>query len=254
MKQQFTTETLKEAFGFPFQDPKWASKCLLGIFLCILTFPTFFGPTIIMYGYTARIMRRILKGDGKLHLPEWDDWGGLLEDGARFGGLSLVLNSPLILASLVFVGLTFLGMFGAISLVETGQDVDFMPPFILFQMAMICGIMIFSIGSIALGMITPAGVAHAVHQDSFSAGLRFREWWPIWKTNWQGFVLSFVMVMFVSYVVITVGQLLMFTFILACLFPLVMGVMTFYLPLLVNTLFAKAYKAGRQNLDILLPE
>ena len=81
MSQSFSSEDLKQLFAFPFQDPRWQNKFLIGSLVVFAGFIIPLIPFFFVYGYMAQIMRRIIVEKGEPFLPEWDDWGKLFVDG-----------------------------------------------------------------------------------------------------------------------------------------------------------------------------
>mgnify|MGYP000973167878 FL=1 len=69
MQATFTTECIQATFTYPFKDPEGVKKLLIGSLLMLIGM--FFPPVmILMYGYAAQAMRRIIiKGEiGRAHV------------------------------------------------------------------------------------------------------------------------------------------------------------------------------------------
>lgn len=93
---------LGRAFGYPFKDPNWIVKLLIGGVLSIVTLG------ILPIGYTVRVIRSVMQGNEET-MPEWDDFGGDLIRGIMVYVGSLVYFIPLILVSCC------IGLIGAVS-------------------------------------------------------------------------------------------------------------------------------------------
>jgi hypothetical protein len=84
------------AFNFPFQDPRWVTKVLIGGVLILI--PIFGWFTV--FGYTIRVMRNVVSGSD-VPLPEWDDFGGMFVEGIKAFVIALVWSIPAIIISAI---------------------------------------------------------------------------------------------------------------------------------------------------------
>ncbi len=89
MRQSFTSQDLQALFAFPFKDPEWQQKALIGSLLVLLGFVIPIVPTIFLMGYLAQIMKGIIRTNRKPFLPKWDDWGKFFNDGWNLISYSL---------------------------------------------------------------------------------------------------------------------------------------------------------------------
>ena len=104
------TEAVKTLLKFPFQDPKWGTKLLIGAALVFANAIIPLLPAILLTGYIARLMRSTARGNDPA-LPEWDDWGGLLRDGFRLWAASFLYALPLVAMMLFSIGFIYGPMF-----------------------------------------------------------------------------------------------------------------------------------------------
>jgi hypothetical protein len=100
--QMFSTKKLSQLLTFPFKAEDANKKILIGSLLVLAGFIIPIIPFFFVFGYAAKISKRITSGDGKLTLPEWTDWGTLFKDGARLFGIYLVYSLPAIFVFGVF--------------------------------------------------------------------------------------------------------------------------------------------------------
>lgn len=249
MSQTFTTQGLQEMFAFPFHDPRWKNKLLIAGLLNLASLVIPIVPGLFFYGYCARIMRRITVQDGEPFLPEWDDWGQMLAEGWRLFAVGLVYSLPSLLLMLLgfalYVGLTWVPLVMA----ETAPS---SPEWIVAPLAaMGAGMVIFGLATI-VSLITlailPAPLNHALVAREFRAAFRPREWWPIFRANLGGFLLSFAILMGVNFVLSFAAQILYMTIVLCCLVPFALVLAATYLVVVASALFAQAYRTGAQNL------
>jgi len=114
------------------------------------------------------------------------------------------------------------------------------------------------LGGFGLGMVLmliglaflPVAVGHVIATDQFSAAFRVREWWPIFRANLSGYVITYVL-MFGFWMVLSFAiQILYFTIIFCCLLPFVMAFIMMYFMIIASILFAQAYRVGVQKLAL----
>jgi hypothetical protein len=102
---------------------------------------------------------------------------------------------------------------------------------------------------ILIAIIVPAGFGHLVAKDRFSAVFQVNEWWPIFRANFIGFLLAFLILLGISMIGSIIFQILFLTIILYCLIPLVLCAFTMYISLISMTLFAQTYSDGVHMLE-----
>lgn len=87
------------AFSYPFQDPKWITKVVIGG-LFVLLVPVFLIGAFILSGYSLRVMRNVVAGSD-VPLPEWDDIGAMFVDGVKATVIAIIWSIPLIIVSAI---------------------------------------------------------------------------------------------------------------------------------------------------------
>ncbi|HET9909055.1 MAG TPA: hypothetical protein VFQ23_20575, partial [Anaerolineales bacterium] len=100
------------------------------------------------------------------------------------------------------------------------------------------------------GLIVPAAEIHAVAKDDFMAGFRVREWWPIFRQNWGGFVVAMAILYALLTAMSFAMQFLIITVVLFCLLPLLIPVISMYSAIIQFSTFAQAYREGRDKLSV----
>lgn len=87
-------DDIGRAFTFPFKDPQWFVKFLIGCLMCILAFVGvgFF----ILAGYFIQITQRAMRNEERV-LPDWDGIGQKLVLGIKIVIVYLVYLLPVIL-------------------------------------------------------------------------------------------------------------------------------------------------------------
>ena len=252
MSTNTTTQQQQNVLTFPFKDPDWFKKLVIGSLLILSGFIIPILPILFVYGYVMRIMERIIVQDGEPYLPEWDDWGNFFTGGARLLGAGLIYALPVIV--LIFLG--YMVTFLLAILMPWMEVIAFFSYLVSFHFPllwMLFGFGLMGVGilfAILIGIVVPAGMGHLVAKDQFSAAFQVNEWWPIFRANFTGFLLAFVIIMGISMIGSFIFQILYFTIILCCLIPLVLSAFSMYLSLVSMTLYAQAYCEGVQKMDV----
>lgn len=241
MSKSYTTDHLKEVFAFPFRDDRWINKFLIAIGLSLISFLLL--PFFFLLGYTYEVMRRIIVDREAPSLPEWDDWGTFFTNGFKLFVLSMIYSLPGMI--LMYVPM-FLFMFG-IEILETTSPDSLLP---LIGMPVIFLGWGFGMAFIFVSMlIAVVASSHMVAHDEFGAAFRFREMWPIFKKNVAGYLIGFVILMGIHMLVMMVSQVLIYSIILCCLYPVVLLVYQVYLMLIGSAFFSQAYVEGVERLE-----
>lgn len=251
MTQSTAIRSLEDALTFPFQGKDWQNKVLIGSLIVLTSFVVPILPLFLVYGYAVRIARRIINGDGELYLPDWEDWGTLFVDGVKMFGVGLIYGLPLLVIAFSGQGLLMVGSILPQVIVETtGSDaawgfvilsiLGFVVGFGLLAIAMILGL--------ATAVFVPATIGHVIATGEFAAAFRIREWWLVFRANVGGFLLTLALVYGLGMALGIVLQVLYFSVCLCCLIPILMAPISFYLALVTNALYARAYRIGARNL------
>lgn len=242
---------MQDAFLFPFRDKDAWSQFVIACAVMLVAFIIPILPLILLTGYTMKIMRQVIDERQAPSMPAWQgsDWSEMLLDGLRLYGAQLVLMLPLFL--ILGCGITTLlgGSIGFASLAEEGNQA--LAPFGgLLIFAGMGSIMIFALLSIPYGIVTAAAQAHVASKRSFTAAFEFQQWWPIFRSGLGQFVIVYVTILIASFALSLVLQIAMMTIVLLCIVPLLMIPITAYTMIVTNTLYAQAYAAGREALQL----
>lgn len=233
---------IEQLLTFPFKETESRKNFLIGTLVYFASFIIPIVPLIFVMGYAARIMRQVVNGE-EPHMPAWDDWESMLKDGLYLFGVRMVYTLPLLI---IILPLYFAMMFLPLWLNSNSGSSDALVflPFLIFGIAMI---FIFPI-SLALGIILPTAEVHTIINNDFAAGFRIREWWQIFRANWVGFLLAYLISMVASFALTFIVQIAMITIVLICILPFIMPAITAYLTFVMYAAFAQAYKDGKSRL------
>lgn len=244
------TNSFEEALAFPFRGKTGQNRFLIGALVALSSSMIPILPLILIAGYCAQIMRRVIREDGRPEMPAWEAWDRLLLDGLKLTAVGLILSLPLMLVAFGGWGLY---MLSTVPMMMLGENTDpdsalFFAPMFLGMIAMFVSAGLSMVLSVALGLFMPPALAHVVAQDSFGAAFRVREWWRVFRANLSGFLLSTVILFGLWMVFMFLVQILYVTVCLCCLIPVIMGPAGFYLALVGYTLYAQAYRTGLERL------
>jgi hypothetical protein len=248
MANHMTSENLQKVFTFPFQDPKWLEKFLIGSLLFLVSFLIL--PLLPIYGYLVELMRMTIEGR-ELVLPEWDQWERKFTDGLKLFILSFLYGLPFAILFVVLFALLFAAPISSefFELSEDPSSPIWVIPSLLGSFG---GLALFGLGSIAAlvaGVFVPVITAHVVATDDFTAAFRIGEWWQIFRANLSGFVIAYLLTFGVFTALSIVSQILYMTVILCCILPLISYPATFYIMVISSVLFGQAYREGTQILQ-----
>ena len=239
---------LNDLFIFPIRDQEARKHFLVGCLLYLAGFIIPIVPWLIVAGYNAILIRQVLNGE-QPHLVKWKDWEALLKDGARVAGIRLIFMGPLLI---LFGGMMILFLVFPLSasLFENGDSQVFGTLYVILMMIFTASMVLVMPLSLAIGLLAPAAEIHMLAKDDFSAGFQFREWWPIFKQNWGGFVVALAILYGISMVTSFAMQILLMTFILICLLPFFLAAISMYSGVIQYVAYAKAYKDGQEKLAL----
>jgi hypothetical protein len=242
MSSTFTSENLQKIIVFPFRDEKWKSKFAVGglfIFASIFIIPMFF-----IGGYIHEIMRRIIVDKREPSLPLWDDIGNYLQNGFKMWAVNFLFSSPAILLMLPY----FIYFMSFPFMAEISEEAGIVAA-LGFPITM--GLMMLgSLVSLVLSFLSITAISHMVAKGEFSAAFQIREWWPILRKNFGGYLLAFVVIMGTSWLAMFVLQILMFTIIFCFVFPFALAAFYIYFGAVAGALFAQAYNEGVEKLAL----
>jgi len=239
---------IEEILRFPFRDRQSWTQFLIACAVMLAAFIIPIVPTVLLMGYTVKIMSQIILDKKQASMPVWQgsDWSEMLMDGLRLYGAQLVLMLPLFLLIGFAVLFIFGGSLGFSAVSDEGSRVFAPVAGILFFIGIILTVL-FSILSLPYSIIISAAQAHVAAKRSFRAAFEFREWWQIFRAAIGQFLLAYVMILVASVILALVIQVAMITIVLICIVPFLMIPYTVYLMLVSNALYAQAYAKGQES-------
>jgi hypothetical protein len=181
------------AFTFVREDPEWIKKLLIGGAFGLACALLVGIPFVL--GYFARTLRNVAAGSGPAPLPEWDDLGGLFEEGLRLTAVYLVYA----LGALVVFGVLFaVLLLPAIATSGAGRAADAIGA--LSALGMLALYAIVMLVSLALAIYVPASLARTALRGSIGDGLAWRDNVEFIRANLANYALSLVGYLLASFV------------------------------------------------------
>lgn len=236
-----TTFNISDILYLPFKDAA-ARKNFIYLSLAILAgsiIPII--PTIIAMGYVYQIMAAMIRDNREPHLPEWTDLGKLLTDGFKLFIVRLVFMLPVILPFMVlFLGFMFAPLF---AFSTSNSDADMGLIMATLFLPFLCMIPIWLLGMLVGILLMPAS-CHMVARDEISAAFRFKEWWPVFRSNLGQFLLVLVVIWAVSMVTTIAMQIIILTILLSVLILVIAPALSAYMMIVQGMLEAMAYRNG----------
>lgn len=245
-----STQAYLQVLAFPFQDRAAWKKIAIGGLLSLSApfIPVL--PILFLYGYGARIMKRILHQDGDPYLPEWENWDTLLTDGLRLWGASILVGLPVVILTLASLGMVVLPwVILPFTLLENGSPSNeaLLTVFVCLLLGLFGFVLAFLI-SLPTIPLQAAIVSHVAARNSFQAMFRVAEWWPILRVGWRIFLTEAAVVLLLSWIGSLLISFVGATIVLLCLYPFLLALYTFLLTLYSQTLAALAYRQGNRLL------
>lgn len=235
---------------FPFRDRDSWTQFLIACAIMLAAFIIPILPSILLMGYTMKIMQQIIQRKESPSMPAWQgsDWGATFMDGLKLYGAQIVLMLPLFI--LMGCGILFLvsGSIGFSALAD--ESTRAFAPVAGFVMLLGMGsTALFSLLSLPYGIVLSAAIGHVAAKGSFSAAFEFKEWWQVFRAAIGQYLIAYVVLMAASFVLVMVMQIAMITIVLICIIPLLMIPYAVYLMLITNVMYAQAYAKGLENLQ-----
>jgi len=240
MNLAISMQSLKNVFRFPFHDPRWKIKFLIGAGLAFAGSIIPIIPTLPLLGYFARLMRAGARNDDAATLPEWDNWGELFMDGLRQTGVLFIILLPPIVISIVG-WIIYMGAIMAMPLLERGDSggaiVAIFGSFGIFFISMAVSMLLLMLAAV----IFPAAMAHVAVTRSFVSFFQVGAWWKIMRKNFLGFQVAIGIFGSLYVLLVVVTQILYFTLVLCIFIPFLLIPMGFYSGLVFYRLVGQAY-------------
>ncbi len=189
-------------FTFVGEDPDWIKKVLIGGAFGLACALLVGIPFVL--GYFSRTLRNVAAGT-RPELPEWDDLGGLFEEGLRLTAVYLVYTLGIVVVLGVAASFVLVPMFLASS--GRGDPSDALAGLGALGIVALYGVIM--LVSLAMAIYLPAALARSALRGTIGDGFALRENLAFIQANLANYALSLV-----SYLV--AGFLAQFGILLCC--------------------------------------
>jgi hypothetical protein len=186
------------AFQFYFEDPDWVRKTLIGggLYLAGTLLLVVLGAGLLLYamvaGYAMRVIQRTYAGDPR-PLPEWEDYGGMMRDGLKLLGLSIV--HAVVVFGVPGIGFAMVAIAGGAAS-SAGSDVAGG----LTALAMLGMQLLFMVAALALSVYLPSAIARMTLYQRFGAGFEVRENLALIRRNPGNYAIAVLLVLLANFV------------------------------------------------------
>jgi len=183
-----------KALRFVFDDPDWVKKVLFGGLFALLS--ALIVGVFFLAGYTVRLIRNAARGEAR-PLPDWDDLGGIFQDGLPAVGVYLVygIGAALVPATVGCVAGALGGGLGSLfggrsdDVAGAGMAVGFLVFYLLIFVFML-----------ALMLFLPAAFTRFALAGRFGAAFEVREAFAFITRNLGNYLLTLVAYLLASFV------------------------------------------------------
>jgi hypothetical protein len=245
----FSTSSIRKVFSFPFADPHWKSKLLIGMGILFASFIIPILPGLVIYGYFYQIMQQIIVRSEEPTLPEWKDWGKLLGDGFRLFGVTFIYSLPL--SILYFAGILVYGLmiFSIPWMENTGVEGGTVALIMIGIMSFFFLIVLLGmLFSFVLSVILPLAWCQTISAGSFKGGFEIGKYWNVFRSNFSGFLIATTLMYGLFTILMMVYYVLYMSLVLWCLIPFLFIIGGMLTGLFSMVLWASVYREGLDKL------
>lgn len=162
---------IAEAFRFPFRDPDWISKFLVGALMVL--FSLLLVGLFFLLGYYIRTTQRVMRKEAN-PLPDWSDLGGLFVLGLKYALVYLVYLVPIIVVVFLFIVV-------AVVTAATQSQESFLPLIIFFYAVIFFLLVPYGL---ALTVLSPVITIHFALKEEMRDGLALSTIVRFFTKNW----------------------------------------------------------------------
>ncbi len=169
-----------DAFTFPFKDPNWFSKFMIGGIFIFLSF--FLIGIPVLYGYCIEIQQRVRRGE-QYPLPEWKDVG-----------VKFILGFKYLVTLLIYYIPVFLVLIPVVLLLVV-QNLDIPgTPRILTEWGMELMLVVFLIGySLLISLLSPIISVKFAEHEKIREGLDVGNIILLFSKHWQDTLIAILL-------------------------------------------------------------
>jgi len=180
------------SFTFVTEDPEWVKKILIGGAFAVACLLLVGVPFVL--GYFSRTLRNVVAGEPR-PMPEWDDLGGLFNEGLRLTAVYLLYTLGIVAVLAAFgcvltLPLTLLSGSGARPSEALG---------LLGGLGIVALYGVLMLVSLALAVYLPAAIARSALRGTVADGFAWREVLGFIRANLGNYLLTLVIYLLASF-------------------------------------------------------
>jgi len=180
------------SFTFVTEDPEWVKKILIGGAFAVACLLLVGVPFVL--GYFSRTLRNVVAGEPR-PMPEWDDLGGLFNEGLRLTAVYLLYTLGIVAVLAAFgcvltLPLTLLSGSGARPSEALG---------LLGGLGIVALYGVLMLVSLALAVYLPAAIARSALRGTVADGFAWREVLGFMRANLGNYLLTLVIYLLASF-------------------------------------------------------
>jgi hypothetical protein len=180
------------SFTFVTEDPEWVKKILIGgafMLACVLLVGVPF-----VLGYFSRTLRNVVAGEAR-PMPEWDDLGGIFNDGLRLTAVYLLYTLGIVAVLALIGGVVLLPV---MALSGRGERVSEALS-VLGGLSLVAVYGVVMLASLALAIFLPAALARSALRGTVGAGFEWQAILAFIRANLGNYLLSLVIYLLSSF-------------------------------------------------------
>lgn len=228
---------------FPFDDPRWQNKALIGGLLgigSILLFPISLVLALPLSGYSLRLMRQVIQGNEPA-MPEWDDWGELFTNGIKAWVVGFVYFLPMMIVLCCFYG-SFLALIPLMAVADSPRmALAFAGGMVVFYALMFALMAILFSVTIITTYFASVALTRLAATGSLNSAFQLGEVIRLGRKGFPNYLLAFIGLYGTFSILYLLVMAITYTIVLSCLAPVLMGALMFYGTVLSGALLGKAY-------------
>jgi hypothetical protein len=191
------------SFTFVTEDPDWVKKILIGGAFALASVLLVGVPFVL--GYFSRTLRNVVEGAPR-PMPEWDDLGGLFNEGLRLTAVYLLYTLGILAVLALMGGVVLLPVIALSGGGERASEALGL----LGGLGFVAVYGFVMLASLALAIYLPAALARSALRGTVADGFAWREILGFIQANLGNYLISLVIYLLASF-------LSQFGFILCCI-------------------------------------
>ena len=180
------------SFSFVTEDPEWIKKILIGgafTLACALLVGVPF-----VLGYFSRALRNVVAGEPR-PMPEWDDLGGIFNEGLRLTAVYLLYTLAIVAVLAALGAVVILPVIALSGAGDAASDAIG----VLGGLGVVAAYGFVMLASLALAVYLPAALARSALRGTVADGFAWREIVAFIRANLANYLIALVIYLLASF-------------------------------------------------------